>query len=43
LASHPLAWLSLALASAVIGAAIMTAAQQRTLGTSAPSTAFVGS
>ena len=43
LSSRPLFWLSTALALAVVGAAILAVARRRSPGTSAPTTAFVGS
>jgi hypothetical protein len=43
LASRPLFWLSTALVLAVVGAALLAIARRRSPGTSAPTTAFVGS
>jgi hypothetical protein len=43
LSSRPLSWLSTALVLAVVGAALLAVARRRSPGTSAPTTAFVGS
>ena len=43
LSSRPLSWLSTALVLAVVGATLLAVARRRSPGTSAPTTAFVGS